>query len=291
MGAGSIGSLTPILPLSAIRDAAVPLAQLIGEVALAADDSVSSLLHQIAVPQISDLLLQIERQRATLDPAAVSMLLHEAVAAVHEHDAPRALGKLSELIALAPERADTLAAEPALAPIRGQVVNLVQRINAETKVHADQVVAAAAHVLESRAPDSHHTEEFHLRGVLALASRLADTGRPVNLVRATELATAVISYFGPFVAAPSATRILKSRTNARGLGVSSFRLVERGIGLVRGGKTMWRRAPLVLLFLVWTAAGLLAWIASMAMGFGAWGVGLVALVGFGYYRSIRRLRF
>ena len=148
-----------------------------------------------------------------------------------------------------------------------------------------------AHVLESRAPDSHHTEEFHLLGVLALASRLADTGRPVNLVRATELATAVISYFGPFVAAPSATRILKSRTNARGLGVSSFRLVERGIGLVRGGKTMWRRAPLVLLFLVWTAAGLLAWVASMAMGFGAWGVGLVALVGFGYYRSIRRLRF
>src|SRR5439155_17470072 len=113
---------------------------------------VASLLQQLAAPPIQDLLAHIDMRRFSQDPAVLDALLRTVVNAVGERDTARALGALAQLIALQPERGESLLREPGLVPIQGAVRDLLQRLELEARTGAEQtlIVASAANAVAGR---------------------------------------------------------------------------------------------------------------------------------------------
>lgn len=66
-----------------------------------------------------------------------------------------------------------------------------------------------------------------------------------------------------------------------------------GWGQVAGGiRKFWARAPLLVLLLAWLVAGLMAAaVVPLNAVFEAWGLGFLALVGFGFFARVRNIRF
>jgi hypothetical protein len=121
-------------------------------------------------------------------------------------------------------------------------------------------------------------------------------------VRSAELSQIAINQFGivptpgsvPAVDAPS-LRIGDSGSEGLQANLWSARI-----------KQLWRRAPLLVLLIAWLAAGFVAGSVSailrilwppetwpegfVSAGFEVWGLGFLALVGFGFYMRVRNVR-
>jgi hypothetical protein len=66
----------------------------------------------------------------------------------------------------------------------------------------------------------------------------------------------------------------------RAFAIASFKKLPESVRL------LWRRAPLLVLLLTWLAVGIFGGI--LFSGFEFWALGFLALVGFGFYRTIRK---
>jgi hypothetical protein len=239
-------------------------------------DSIASFL---ATGKVADLLAGIDQRRPIQSPEVIAEMMRAAVSAADEGNFVRALERVRELVAMDPERADTLASEPALDSIRAEVSQLLRELAAAARSDAEQKLASAHQALDSDGAKLPEADRTDLRTVLSVAVQLVGTERHASYVLAGDLAEVVMTQCGWTLA-----------------GVPVWAPVEV-TGAVRAPgrwENLWRRAPLPILLLAWLALGIIgalpftaipvAWpVAALALG--VWGTGFVALVRF--YRRAR----
>ena len=271
-------------------------------------DTVAGLLEQLTAPQTSNLIRDVEARREELSIAPAGDLLAKAVTATHSGDIPRALSTLAELVHAHPGRAEGLGDEPGLEPIRQHIDSLIRRLTETARADAGGNIESATHLIRTSAHGTSHRAEINPQNVMAVAERLFDSGKYANLVLAADLAQAVIEYYGPYPVAGAGVA-LRGKTDREIVGLAAGKVGKRvhptktGSQVLERARQMWLKAPLLLMLIVWMTAGLLAGMfalpirellgASKITGrfFEVWGVGFLGLIGFGFYRSIRRLRF
>ena len=208
-----------------------------------------------------------------------------AQTAMQAGDRPGALQHLELAILAHPAQAAAALADPTFDPIKGQVRDLVTRLTVEIRIRA------AASILEAR---------------MALQSAgTSGIARPLPLARAYLEAALVSFQLGTYTglvqaafAADLARKIAEGKispvipTTKRGV----FEPVKRVVK--RAARRLWQRLPLLAILLGWFVAGIVAAIVSLAFQSGAalrawllpvWAVGLLAIVLFGFVRSIRRI--
>ncbi len=234
-----------------------------------AEDGVSHSLQDLASPHIADLLGRLEHTRNAHSPQLFEGLLSTAVAAVRTHDIHGALSAIAEMVKLHPEHAAELAhGEAGLAPIRGEVNHLFERLTLAARMEAVQTLAAAATVVPAR--------DLASVSVIATGERFLESGTLLNYVRATELGQSVLVLYPVRAKAPS------------------------GLDL-RWLRAMWRRVPLLVLLAGWFVIGLIGGIISLmgrTVGSGpvsagpveVWAVGFLVLVGFQFVVTVRNNR-
>ena len=228
-----------------------------------AEDGLSRSLQDLATPHVVELLGRLEHARNGHSPEMFAGLLRTAVAAVATHDIHGALSAIAQMVKLHPEHAAQLAhAEEGLAPIRGEVNHLFERLTLAARMEAVQTLAAAATVVPAR--------DLQSVSVIATGERFLESGTLLNYVRATELGQSVLTLY-PVTA------------KARSGGMDLLWL-----------RAMWRRVPLLVLLAGWFLIGLIGGIISLAgrsVTAGAietWAVGFLVLVGFQFVVTVRR---
>jgi hypothetical protein len=232
------------------------------------EDSAGPFLQLLSTPVIQDLLRGIEAHRFAQDPAALESTVQTAVSAVASHDVAHALAALSEHIGRNPEHAGALANSPALAPVQGELRELVRRITEDARIEAVRTVASGGIAVDAAA---RHPEQLNGPAVLEVAERFIESGQLANYIRAQELGQTVISVY-------AADRRRYERSERRAPWEWAMKL--------------WRRVPLLVLLIGWLALGLagsaIALLVRLAggelnastvqAGFEFWGVGFLALV-------------
>jgi hypothetical protein len=266
----------------------------------ALDDSVATLLSDgLSAPDIAKLIDLIERPLPAQETAQLQDLLRTFLSAAAEGDAVRALSALSEIVALDPSRPDVLRADPAIGAIRVSVDQFLDRHTTLARLDAVGRLEAAQEAGPS-APERLNGWDMRPETMLLIANRIFDSGGLANYVRAAELAQLVIdgSRWAPGLdGLPAGARELariKSLTGRQG-GVMSARL-----------KSLWVRAPLLILLFAWLLLGvaggfwsslwqrfrLETWPGALAaIAFQVWGIGFLALIGYGFYARVRKVRF
>ncbi len=244
-----------------------------------AGDSVASFL---ATGKIADLIAGIDQRRPIQSPEVIAELMRAAVSAAEQLDFVRALERLRELVAMDPERADTLADESELDTIRSEVEQLLRELAAAAQADAEQKLAGAHQALASDGAKLPEADQADLQTLLSVAVQLFETGRHASLVTAGDLAEVVMEQCG-WTPAGVPVWVPVEVTSA---------VVMRAPGR---WENLWQRAPLPILLLAWLALGIAAAVPFAAIHVGwpvggialaIWAIGFVALVRF--YRRARR---
>ncbi len=225
------------------------------------------------------------------EPAILREFLRNVVSAAQKGDPAGALKQLEEFVRLEPNRAAVLRAAPELEPVRAQVELLLARLESLARGGAQSRLADAARALESGGRQPLTGWDTAPQTVLAAANQLYEAGGYVNYIYAAMLAQVVIERGRVRVAA------------ARAPAAASPRMALLASAFGRRLKAMWARVPLLVMLLAWFVLGLAAIgvaallhyfepeqypAAIVNLGFGVWGMGFVALVGFGFWMRIRR---
>lgn len=264
-------------------------------------DAVGDILRQLSEPGVVKFLEAIERPPSRETAARIDGLLQASIAAVAEGHVPQALAKLVEFAALDPRRAEALVREPGLTPIRREVDQLVSRLGAAAHMDAESRLSRATHLLglaESRAMPQ---PEDGSKIAILVAGRLLEAGGYANCIRSAQVSQTLINQYGlPPIPVPLEMADAQTAPLDFEHALAGFR--QR---LVPWFANLWRRAPLLILLLAWLAAGFVGgslfaflhhwwpetWPGSMVSGgFDLWGVGFLALVGFGFYARVRNVR-
>jgi hypothetical protein len=161
-------------------------------------------------------------------------------------------------------------------------------------------LGAPTHVLEAAGLRESLGQEFRLQTAVLIAGRLLEAGGYANCMCSAVLSQMAIIQFG---LAPSR---LPSDRHPRSAPMPSatadFDLRRKWLSRI---KKLWLRAPLLVLLLAWLALGIVAGSVSailrtywppkglepsVSWGFEVWGIGFLALVGFGFYAKVRDWR-
>jgi hypothetical protein len=266
-------------------------------------DAVSAFLHQLSEPEVVRFLAIIERPMPAETVARVEALLRASVSAAAEGNAPQAVAKLAELAALDPRRAETLELEPGLAPLRPEVRQLLARLSSAAHLDAESRLGQATQLLEAAGTRQLVGQEIRPEIAILIAGRLLEAGGYANCVRSAEASQLVINAysFAP-TPAPLPLPLDDPRPTAAPPARPSPGFLRQWLPWLR---QLWQRAPLLVLLVVWLAIGFgggsasaiwrsfwpLTWPETLASwGFDAWGVGFLALIGFGFYARVRHWR-
>jgi hypothetical protein len=163
-------------------------------------------------------------------------------------------------------------------------VTLIAKLNAEMKLdQAEQAIDFAGGRKLAQWETTPQT-------LLHIGQRLYDAGGHANYLRAAALAETIRSaYWGATLiddqTAPP-TRI-NFRKEGGFPGIRAFAMASFG-KLPERLRLLWRRAPLLVLLLIWLAVGIFGGALFSGFGFDFWALGFLALAGFGFYRTIRR---
>ncbi|MGH9668433.1 MAG: hypothetical protein ACRD9L_28765, partial [Bryobacteraceae bacterium] len=237
-------------------------------------------------------------------------LLEAAVSAAANGDTARAIEKLTEFAALNPFRVESLRSEPNLAPIRADVERLVSRLTSIAKLDAGTRLEHATQLTETAGADALPDWDAKPGAVLQIAARLFESGGHDNYVRAAQVAQVLIDVYET---APVANPLPSTGRSGRRIGPragTASRFLWPGWAAARRQaapqiRKLWLRAPLLVLLLGWFSAGLASGVALLflraittdgfppqisSIGFDIWGIGLLALVGFGFYMRVRNVR-
>ena len=223
---------------------ALPLPPLAPALAPATDRVVSRLL-EFSNPAIHTALQFPDNHRAA------DALIHKAGEALANHDIPRALHAVGELLSRQPDADIRDLHHPA-------VLQLMNRLTLEAKIDAHRTIAAAVPLIAT------HRMPHEAPAVLALASQFIETGQYVNYIRASQLGRLVISWSQPED--------------------EPWDHAEQNIAhAVRRVTALWRRAPLLVLLMAWFLFG----IVLVPLDADAWAIGFLALAGLQFVITLR----
>lgn len=158
------------------------------------EDEIAGSLLDLAKPGVGRVLDHLEHARSTLDQARLDVLLQTAIDASSSGDKSRALTAVSELVRLHPERGAQMVRESAaLAPVRVEVTDLMQRLESGAKTEAERVLRAASLAIDSAGARGAPAASY--QQMLELAQRFFDTGQHLNFVRAAELGQTILAFY------------------------------------------------------------------------------------------------
>ena len=240
-------------------------------------------------------------------------LLRSAIAAVAGGDVNQAIRHLIQFARGDSRRAETLASDPAFAPIRAEVDNLINKLTATAKMDADGRIAHAVELVEKLGAQTPRVHEIRAETLILIARHFIDAGGYANLVHSAELSQMLIDQcrWAP-VSAPTLQDIRTVEIASKdhefaasgGLLSALSRICARLLKLLVA--KLWLRAPLLVLLLVWLIVGLACGAVSALIrrywpdtlpaslvtgGFAVWVTGFLALIAFGFYMRIRHVRF
>jgi hypothetical protein len=265
-------------------------------------DTFTTLLRELSAPAITKLLEVIDRPLAPESTAHLESLLRASIAAVAEANAPRALERLAEFAALDPRRAEILASEPGLAPIRPEISQLLSHLTATARLDAESWLERATEHVQAARIQNLVERELSPELALALAGRLLEAGGYANYLHSAELSRMAVNLYieAPVLAVPE--MVARKRVQVPPEPSQPRPRIEWKAWLQR----LWRRGPLLVLLLGWLGVGLLgglvsavwrsnwleSWPQSLAnLAFDLWAVGFLGLVGFGFYMRARSWRW
>jgi hypothetical protein len=285
MHVGAVGGGTGATAPDPLRTGGIPVpGRALATPAISAAPPGDSVASFLATGRIADLLAGIDQRRPIQSPEVIAEMMRAAVSAADEGNFVRALERVRELVAMDPERADTLASEPELASIRTEVSQLLRELAAAARSDAEQKLTGAQQALASNGAKLPESDQADLRAVLSVAVQLFATERHANYVRAGDLADVVAD-------------VIMVQCGWTPAGVPLWVPVEATSAVRAPGRweNLWQRAPLPILLLAWLALGIagalpftavrVAW-PFAALALAIWGIGFVALVRF--YRRARR---
>jgi hypothetical protein len=235
-------------------------------------DSIGTLLANLATPSIQNLLAASHLGSERPAPELSDALIRAAGGAIAAHDIPRALHAVSEWVRLNPESADSVLREPALQPVQNEVRALLARIGHEARIGAETVLNNAAQLTDSgRVQVNLIPGGLDPPDVLALANRFYETGQLANYLRAEALGRVVI---GAYEDAP----------------------VRQSGQFTAWLKSMWRRAPMLILLAAWLLVGLIGGLSARGvrrsgstpggLAFELWGIGFLVLVVVQFFATV-----
>ena len=278
----------------------------------------TAVIRELAV---SDLLKLAQILQPSLPPesvARVENLIRETVQAIQEDRREWAVGRFIEAATSDPSRADELRTNPAFDAIRPSVDLLLNRLTNVAKMDAETKLSATEQIFETGGWTKLPHWETAPQALIQIGHRLIEAGGYANYVRTSELATTLhIAY----LADVDVQRPLPM-TGSASLKKEDFRLKRKGAGEASAALAyyawesllqkmpprlgaLWAKAPLLILLGAWFSVGLVAgvfsylakivwpdsWIgAASDFGFTLWGVGFLAIVGFGFWARVRNQR-
>jgi hypothetical protein len=275
-------------------------------------DSSAAVLAGIASADLAKIAAIIEPARSPEATARIENLLRDATSAVAQGNTARALGNLTEITTLDPQTLEVLRTDPVWAPVRVEIDHLLNRFTAVAKIDGETALSRAAQFVDAAATKTIPNWQSRPEALLNAAQRLFDTGGYANYVRSADLAQAIVDY-SPYLLNytmnPALPVTLRSRATDDDRPAARSQIFLAWIAArTRASmalRTLWMRAPLLILLLAWLALGLVVGpISILLKGFSsadssaslisafyeAWGIGFLALVGFGFYAQIRRVR-
>jgi hypothetical protein len=249
--------------------------------------------------------------------ARVEGLIQATVSAIHEGRREWAVGRFVEAVTTDPSRAEELRSNPDIQPIRNTVDQLLVRLTNVAKMDAETKLTAAERVIEDAGWQKLPHWETAPQALLQIGHRLLEAGGYANYIKTAELATTLQSaYWGatliqpPLISGPDALKKEDTPIGRRGAGSAALALGYYSLEklrekLPRQLEALWQRAPLLALLGGWFVLGLggalvsvlakALWpdswvVAASDFGFEVWGLGFLALVGFGFWATIRKPR-
>jgi tetratricopeptide (TPR) repeat protein len=258
------------------------------------------------------------RELAPVDLTKLSAILRfsepnavpaEAILAVEEERFEQAIGYLASAITRDPSHAEELRDRPELAPIRGNLDQLLNRVTQVSKIRAESDLARIELSLEQAGWPKLPQWETRPEILVRLARQFYEAGGYANYVRSAEIAQTILqsAYWEAFIPQPeplsAAQQALteSDREGARSPAPPLWKTLGEGLPVVV--RALWQRAPLLVLFFAWLTIGslaglgyailrILSWAPSLRSfgdaGFSLWALGFLALVGFGFYARIRK---
>ena len=264
-------------------------------------DTVTTLLRELSESEVAKLLEVIERPLLPENAARLPDLFRASVSAVAEGNIQQALVKLAEFAKLNPRLAESLEAEPELASIRADVGQLLFRLASAAQLDAESRLRQATQLLQAAGSKESLGHEIRPEIALLIAGRLLEAGGYANCMLSAEFSQMPINQYGwaptpPLLPLADPKGVPHRSAHARPM--SGNRWMQRV-------RRLWQRAPLLVLLLVWLAVGIVGGSVSallrsyapqtlseslVAAAFEVWGMGFLALVGFGFYMRVRHLR-
>lgn len=265
-------------------------------------DTITAILSELSDPEVVRFLELLEQPPLPEMAARLDELIRASVSAAAEGNVQQALTKLAEFAALSPRRAESLDAVPGLASIREEVGRLMFRMTSAAQLDAELRLGHATHLLQAADSGRHLEQEIKPEIAILIAGRLLEAGGYANSMRSTELSQMLINQYA---SAPTAAPLpfADPRSIPVRSALASLGLRNQWIPRI---KRLWQRAPLLVMLLVWFAVGFSGgcvfallrsywpemWPESLVTdGFEVWGLGFLALIGFGFYARVRNIRW
>jgi hypothetical protein len=168
--------------------------------------------------------------------------------------------------------------------VQARPVIIAARLDAEMKLgQAEQVIELAG----GRKLAQWETDPQTL---LNIGHRLFSAGGHANYLRAAAVAEMIQSaYWGStLIQDQTAPTARVSSSKQIGFPVNRILAAVSTVKLRERVRSLWGRAPLLVLLLAWLAVGIFGGTLYSGFGFEFWAVGFLALVGLGFYSTIRR---
>jgi len=272
-------------------------------------------IREVAVADLLKLTQILQPASPPEIVARVEGLIQATVTAINEDRREWAVGRFIEAVTTDPSRAEELRSNPEIQVIRNTIDQLLVRLTNVAKMDAETKLTSAERVIEDAGFQKLPHWETSPQALIQIGHRLLEAGGYANFVRTAELATTLQSaYWGatlveaPLFNGPSALKKEDTPLGRRGTGPAAVELALYSLEKLREKlplrlEALWRRAPLLALLGAWFLLGLGggvfsaiakaiwpdSWIvAASDFGFQIWGLGFLAIVGFGFWARVRR---
>jgi len=282
------GGIPPIVPETGQN--VLPAGRVPGVHAFSSQEPVDNLtLRTTALSALELDLLQHWDDGAGRTAGATEYQMARTASANGDHAA--SLQHLERSILAHPAFVEAAEQDPAFDTVRGDVRDLVGRLNVFARIRAEAAIEDAGAALELVRASEASGRVQHAQAYLDLAQAHLDSASYAGYVVAAQAgALAQQAADGAKVTPPAPMVAINSK--------SSFAPITRAAR--KSVRRLWQMMPLLAILLAWLFAGLLAGVASLPFQHGAiaelrqtlfpiWAMGLLGMVLVGFVRSIRRI--
>jgi hypothetical protein len=282
-------SIPPIIPETGQK--VLPAAGRVPDVhATVSQEPVDNLtLRPAALGALELDLLQHWDDGAARTAGAIEYQMARTASASGDHAA--SLQHLERSILAHPAFVEAGEQDPAFDTVRGDVRDLVGRLNVLSRIRAEAAIEDAGDALESVRTSDATGRVQHAQAYLDLAQAHLESASYAGYVVAAQAAALAQQTAGGAKVTPAAPMAaIKSKSPLRPITRAARKSVRR----------LWQTMPLLAILLAWLFTGILAGIASLPFQHGAiaelrqtlfpiWALGLLGMVLIGFVRSIRRI--